>query len=1179
MAVDTRKTEVVTTVNGQQARAELKMLEDAAKHYKLEMVEANEAGDIKRFDNAKKSFQETGKEINKVKKSLFDVNTVLNNLSSATPRELQKAMSSLSAELNSGKIARGSKEWDQVQTSMQKVRAEQAKISAESKAGQSMWSKLADGANKYAMVIMTGVAALAGITMKLQEYRKDALDLEDSAANLKSLTGLSDNGVKWLTDQAKQMSTSVTEDGVRITAASKDIVDGFTVIGSKRPELLQNKEALKMVTQEALTLAAAGKMETAPAFAAVTASMNQFNLKAEDSRRIINALAAGSLAGSAEISDLTDSMKNVGTVAKDSNMTLEQSVGALEVLASKQLVGEEAGTKLRGALLKLKEAGVGYTSGQFNMRDALAEVNKKMNEHTSAAAQDALKIRMFGAENVTAGTILLQNIDQYDAMTKACTGTNTAIDQARINTGTMSAKLAQARNEMQLSGMELVEKLSPALFQVTNGTVIFMKMLVQLPQFLKDNWQWFAALTVAVIAYNAAVIKSSTVSALDVAWKKVQELWTNRVTIAQTVLNAVVKKNPIVFMLTVIMALVAGFITWYNHSIKVQAVTQGLFAAIGEMGSRLITFWVGVWKIISGAATFSPDQMKQGIEQLKSSMSKWGDSVADAYQKAYDKRMAQAVKEQPKKAAEQKQEEQKKPTDSPKPVRELTDEEKKKANEATKKLIESDEKAIKAREAALKDADKSLLIDESVYNGRIAQMKQISDEEEAIINRKVKANMMTEKEGAEEKKKAEAENLKYDRDIAAARAELLVTSLKREVEINRLRDDEVLAGKKRTVQQEHELTLKRIEEDRKAEEDALKIKLQLQPEKAKEINEQIELNNQKARTKTVESNASFDDSEKSRKAAALVTDLDNQIAGLNQYDKKVLQLKLKKLKAEEAKELDNVELTEAEKEHIRTKYNQAELELTTLTQEQKMEVIGNTLGAVAGLFKQNTIAYKLVATAQATIDTYLAASKALAAYPPPFGAIAMAGTIATGLANVAKINGIEGLESGGSIDVTRAQDGKPFNAAYDPTKRGYVDKPTVIVGEGKTGQSLEWVASNAAVKNPTVAPIISMIDAAQKNGTIATFDMNRYFSNHVSGYSGGGFISIGGSSAGKSSAGGDLAGGNDELKQLLLQATAIQAALVDKLSQPLQSNVVISGDKGVAKQLDRYNTYISNASR
>lgn len=85
-----------------------------------------------------------------------------------------------------------------------------------------------------------------------------------------------------------------------------------------------------------------------------------------------------------------------------------------------------------------------------------------------------------------------------------------------------------------------------------------------------------------------------------------------------------------------------------------------------------------------------------------------------------------------------------------------------------------------------------------------------------------------------------------------------------------------------------------------------------------------------------------------------------------------------------------------------------------------------------------------------------------------------------------------GRESGGRIDVEREQDGKHFNAEYSPGKRGYIDRPTVIVGEGPKGRSKEWVASNAALENPTIAPLIHLMDAAQRAGQIRTFDMSKY---------------------------------------------------------------------------------------
>ena len=100
-----------------------------------------------------------------------------------------------------------------------------------------------------------------------------------------------------------------------------------------------------------------------------------------------------------------------------------------------------------------------------------------------------------------------------------------------------------------------------------------------------------------------------------------------------------------------------------------------------------------------------------------------------------------------------------------------------------------------------------------------------------------------------------------------------------------------------------------------------------------------------------------------------------------------------------------------------------------------------------------------------------------------------------------------GRESGGTVDVRRRQDGRLFTGAdYDPSRRGFIDRPTVIVGEGTAGHSKEWVASNAAVSNPTVAPLLQYLDQAQQAGTIRTLDLNRVIRARLAGFSGGGAL-------------------------------------------------------------------------
>ena len=164
-------------------------------------------------------------------------------------------------------------------------------------------------------------------------------------------------------------------------------------------------------------------------------------------------------------------------------------------------------------------------------------------------------------------------------------------------------------------------------------------------------------------------------------------------------------------------------------------------------------------------------------------------------------------------------------------------------------------------------------------------------------------------------------------------------------------------------------------------------------------------------------------------------------------------------------------------------------------------------------------------------NTAVAIMQAFAQMGPVAGAIAAAMLTATGAAQIATANAerkkvmnmtvdstdggsgggsgarvVTGKQSGGYMDVVRSQDGKEFRASVDPDKRGFIDQPTVIVGEGPIGHNKEWVASNDALENPTVRPFINVLNEAQEKGEIRTVDMNQMMRKRLAGFESGGSI-------------------------------------------------------------------------
>lgn len=161
---------------------------------------------------------------------------------------------------------------------------------------------------------------------------------------------------------------------------------------------------------------------------------------------------------------------------------------------------------------------------------------------------------------------------------------------------------------------------------------------------------------------------------------------------------------------------------------------------------------------------------------------------------------------------------------------------------------------------------------------------------------------------------------------------------------------------------------------------------------------------------------------------------------------------------------------------------------------------------------------------------------------------------------------IPGAQSGGQfLEVTRSQDGKRFKAKSDPAKRGYVENPTVLVGEN----GREWVANADAVANPTVKPILDVLDVAQKNGTINTLNLSELIGSTL----GSGRI------AGRRN-GGSFSESNNPTQVITISDPQLIKTLekLDNRLSNLKAEVTLLGKKGFIEQMDEYQNIKSNSS-
>ena len=469
------------------------------------------------------------------------------------------------------RMAIGSKEYNEqmakirnLNTILKQHKSDLRAVNDEIQKSPGFIDKMVNGFNKFGGIIVSLIGLLTGVTLALRSFREERNKLESSQANLKSLTGLDDSSIDWLTKQAKQLSTTMTQEGLRVRASANEILEAYMLVGSAKAELLGNKEALAAVTEEAMRLqAAAGDITLAEAVDAVTLSLNQFGAPAEDAARYVNVLAAGSKEGASNIASITASIKRAGVAAAGANVSIEETVALVETLAYKGITDEVAGTALKKFFLVLQTGADETNPRVVGLSKALENLKAK-----NMGAADIKK--MFGEEGYNAAAVILENVDMVNQLTKAVTGTSVAFEQSAINSNTAAAALDQARNKMKLAMVDLGQRLDGIFTVSTNMATNLVKILPVLIDWVQE-WGlvtlWLAGV---IMTYNARIKLAAMLTGGYNTVLKVGRAMQLAYGIAMATVNG--------YTVTSIKLMRAMIITMGNHRIALAALRTATFA-------------------------------------------------------------------------------------------------------------------------------------------------------------------------------------------------------------------------------------------------------------------------------------------------------------------------------------------------------------------------------------------------------------------------------------------------------------------------------------------------------------------------------------------------------------------------------------------------------------------------
>lgn len=296
----------------------------------------------------------------------------------------------------------------------------QAKISgfvtgmkSATKAANDFSSKLLTAADKNSQHLNTMASNLgilgAGLTGFAALAVKKFADFDQAMSHVQAATHASAEDMKLLRDAALEAGArtafSATESANAIEELSKAGVSTADVLSGG--------------LNGALDLAAAGSLGVAEAAEIAASAMVQFGLSGADLPHVADLLAAGAGKAQGSVQDMGLALKYVGPIAAGMGISIEQTAGAIALLASNGIIGEQAGTSLRGMLSSLtspskaaaqemKNLGINVydAAGNFVGFDGVAALLKgTMGDLTNAERDAALGI-IFGNEQLTAARVL-----------------------------------------------------------------------------------------------------------------------------------------------------------------------------------------------------------------------------------------------------------------------------------------------------------------------------------------------------------------------------------------------------------------------------------------------------------------------------------------------------------------------------------------------------------------------------------------------------------------------------------------------------------------------------------------------------------------------------------------------------------------------------------------------------
>lgn len=250
-----------------------------------------------------------------------------------------------------------------------------------------------------------------------------------------------------------------------------------------------------------LALAASGQMDLADSAVIAAQAMNTFGLKGKDVTHVADVMSAAANKSAADMNGLGMSLRQGGLLAKQTGLSLEDTVGTLAAFADHALIGSDAGTSLKVMLQRLTPQSVeartmmdrlGFTAydsqGKFVGLTKLAGSLQTSFKNLTPEARNAAFATIFGSDAVRSATILYElGADGIAKYTKAVNDQGAAGRMAATQTDNLIGDLERLRGAIEVALIEGGSSANGALREMTQFVTRLVNAYNSLPPELQHT--------------------------------------------------------------------------------------------------------------------------------------------------------------------------------------------------------------------------------------------------------------------------------------------------------------------------------------------------------------------------------------------------------------------------------------------------------------------------------------------------------------------------------------------------------------------------------------------------------------------------------------------------------------------------------------------------------------------